>query len=144
MNCVSYCIAARSKSGSPAGRQQPCRDSNCIAACGYPDAAQNRPCNPTRAATGCSTSQEGAVKAPNLRTKPCARMDVAQFNPSSNECGNCRHLANSHRPLMLGAPFPNIIHSHPTGNGKKCWLDPLNLPQGRHEKQKNQTNTMPV
>ncbi len=28
--------------------------------------------------------------------------------------------------------------------GKECWLDHLNLPQGRHEKQKNQTNTVPV
>jgi hypothetical protein len=27
---------------------------------------------------------------------------------------------------------------------KKCWLDDLNLPHGRHEKQKNQTNTVPV
>jgi len=27
---------------------------------------------------------------------------------------------------------------------EKCWFDDLNLPQGRHEKQKNQTNTIPV
>jgi hypothetical protein len=27
---------------------------------------------------------------------------------------------------------------------KKCWLDALNLPHGRDEKQKNQTNTFPV
>src|SRR6266496_5230219 len=27
-------------------------------------------------------------------------------------------------------------HSHPTENEKKCWLDVLNLPHGRDEKQK--------
>jgi hypothetical protein len=32
----------------------------------------------------------------------------------------------------------------PQKMGKKCWLDDLNLPQGRHEKQTIQANTMPV
>ncbi len=36
------------------------------------------------------------------------------------------------------------ITAIPQEIGKKCWLDHLNLPQGRHEKQKNQTNTVPV
>ena len=38
----------------------------------------------------------------------------------------------------------DFFHSHPTENRKKCWLDHLNLPHGRDEKQKNQTNTVPV
>ena len=36
------------------------------------------------------------------------------------------------------------ITAIPQKNRKKCWLDHLNLPHGRHEKQKNQTNTVPV
>jgi hypothetical protein len=38
----------------------------------------------------------------------------------------------------------NSLHSHPTGNWEKCWLDRLALPQGRDEKKHNQANTQPI
>ena len=34
---------------------------------------------------------------------------MAQFYPSNDKRLTCRHLANPHRPLMFGAPFPDII-----------------------------------
>src|SRR5438270_8305700 len=41
--------------------------------------------------------------------------------------------------------YPNLsfrLTVIPQKNGKKCWLEDLNLSQDRHEKHKNQTNTL--
>jgi hypothetical protein len=37
-----------------------------------------------------------------------------------------------------------LITAIPQKIEEKCWLDDLNLPHGRDEKQKTQTNTFPV
>jgi hypothetical protein len=76
------------------------------------------------------------------RDLPDDKWMTTPFRANQSRAGRVYSVGTN---ILAGVePILKQITAIPQKTGKKCWLDDLNLPQGRHEKQTIQANTMPV